>query len=312
MNRPTSSATIPAMSTTVTVIGVGIAGKPFDLAIRQIRADVANWEQRFSRFRPDSMLCRVNALSGAWTVVDEPFLDALESARDAVFATDGRFDPAMLPMLEAHGYTRTIDAVRASIAPTRPHPATPAGLNAWREVELDRAAARIRLPKGMRIDFGGIAKGMLADRLAERYAGWPGGAVSIGGDMRVWGIPPNGDAWRVGIEHPREPSRDICIVALTGQMAAAIATSSRTKRSWRTIGGEAHHLIDPAAGTPLATSLLAVTACASSAAVAEIVTKNLMVASARTTLTDALLLDAHWALMIDDDLGIARITREAA
>jgi FAD:protein FMN transferase len=130
--------------------------------------------------------------------------------------------------------------------------------------------------------------------------------------MRLWGTPPSGDGWRVGIEHPLDPSRDITTLALTDPSWNAIATSSRTKRSWQTSEGEAHHLIDPATGRSLATSLLAVTVCASSAATAEIVTKNLLIASATEPLKETLLLDAHWAITIADDLDIGRISREAA
>jgi FAD:protein FMN transferase len=312
MTRSTYSVTFPAMSTTVTVIGVNVAGKVFDQASGQIRADVAAWEKRFSRFRPDSMLSEVNARTGTWTPVDEPFLDVVTTAKEAVFATNGRFDPAILPMLEAEGYRRTIDVTRSSTALVEPRPTTPAGIDAWMAVEVDSSASKLRLPSGMRIDFGGIAKGVLADRLAERHAGWPGGAISIGGDMRMWGTPPSGNVWRVGIEHPLDPDQDIGSVALSGPDWTAIATSSRTKRSWRNSDGDAHHLIDPATGRPLATSLLAVTACASSAARAEIVTKNLLVASAEGSLTDSLLLHAHWAITIADDLRITRISPEAA
>jgi FAD:protein FMN transferase len=152
----------------------------------------------------------------------------------------------------------------------------------------------------------------LADRLAERYAGWPGGTVSIGGDIRVWGEPPDGDSWRVGIEHPFDTERDITIIEVYGHRPFAIATSSRTKRLWRTAEGEVHHLIDPATGRPASTPLVAVTACAATATAAEIVTKNVLIASAHGPITSQDLLDAEWALTVTDTLDVARITKEAA
>lgn len=312
MTGPVMTDSFPAMSTTVTVIGVGIDRVTHEAAMRAVRAGTAAWEQRFSRFRPESMLSRVNAAAGAWTKVDEPFLDVMELARTAVFATEGRFNPAILGTLRDHGYDRTIDEVRGTVAPVLTRRRPVAGMDAWQEVAIDRRGRKVRVPEGMEVDFGGIAKGALADRLAERYAGWPGGTVSIGGDIRVWGEPPDGHAWRVGIEHPLDQEREITVVEVYGHQSFSIATSSRTKRLWRTAEGEAHHLIDPATGRPTDSSLLAVSACAATAVAAEIVTKNVLVASAHGRVTIRELLDAEWVLTVSEALEIARITREAA
>lgn len=312
MSHPSHSSTFPAMSTTVAVVSVGIPERHHHRAMNGIVADVEAWERRFSRFRPESMLSRVNAATGSWVTVDAPFRDLLEVARDAVFATSGRFNPAILPALEAHGYNRTIDDVRRTRPLVARQPRPPVPLDAWTEVVVDRANGRVQIPERLRIDLGGIAKGALADRLAERFAHWPGGAISIGGDMRVWGTPPDGEAWRVGIEHPLDGERDIAVATLPDGPCLAIATSSRTKRAWATGSGQAHHLIDPATGKPATSSILAVSACAPTATMAEIVTKNLMVASASAALTAELLLDACWALTVSDTLDLARITKEAA
>lgn len=312
MNRPVHSASLEAMSTTVTVIGTGIAEEAHRSAMEQIWREVNTWEERFSRFRPDSMLSRVNAADCEWTPVDREFMELLATAREAVFATEGRFNPAVLDALRAQGYDRTIEEVRtATLATVLPTPPV-AGRDAWAEVQIDARALHVRLPAGMRIDFGGIAKGALADRLADRYIHWPGGAISIGGDMCVWGEPPDGDAWRAGIEHPLDPDRDITAVALAAGERWAIATSSRTKRSWRAGQGNAHHLIDPFTGTPTTNDVLAVSVCAPTVSIAEVVTKNLMVAATHGPLHPGLLLDAHWALVVPNTLDLVRITKEAA
>jgi FAD:protein FMN transferase len=306
------TSAFPAMSTTVTVVAVGIDRATHEAAMRDIRAVTAAWEQRFSRFRPDSMLSRVNVGGANWTAADDTFLDLIVTAREAVFATGGRFNPAILNALRDHGYDRTIYDVRAGVVSgvvaTRPI----AGMEAWREVEIDRRGGRIRLPVGLRVDFGGIAKGALADRLADRYGRWPGGAISIGGDIRLWGAPPDGDSWRVGIEHPLHPERDFTTIEVYGHRPFAVATSSRTKRLWRTAEGEAHHLIDPGTGRPASTPLLAVTACAATATAAEIVTKNVLIGSAHGPVTGRDLLDAEWALTVSETLEITRITKETA
>jgi thiamine biosynthesis lipoprotein len=312
MSAASLTSSFPAMSTTVDVVSVGIAGGRHHRAMAEILSEVDGWSQRFSRFLPASMISRVNQSAGQWIDVDEVFLDLLETARDAVFSTNGRFNPAVLPALEAYGYDRTIEEVHRGSPMVMSISASPAPLDAWTDVGIDLRRSRIRLPEGVRIDLGGIAKGALADHLADRFNQWPGGAISVGGDMRVWGMPPDGDAWRIGIEHPLDAQSDIAVVELPHESSAAVATSSRTKRAWERGNDSAHHLIDPMTGAPATTPLLAVTACAYSATVAEIVTKNVMLASAYGPPFPEMLLDAQWALTVSDTLALARIEKEAA
>ncbi len=312
MTRQTFTSTLSAMSTTITIVSIGIREHDHAQAVRDVTDEVEWWQQLFSRFRPESTLSRVNAAGGTRIQVDEAFVALLETARDAVIATGGRFNPAILPTLEAHGYDRTFDELQTADMAICTAPGMVSGEDTWMLVEIDRLTRQIRLPHNMRIDFGGIAKGALADRLADRFAHWPGGAISIGGDMCLWGDPPDGDTWRVGIEHPLDPDNDIVTMELNAGARMAIATSSRTKRTWNTASGHVHHLIDPFTGEPIDSSLLAVTVGALSATAAEVVTKNLMVAAAHGTLSRSLLLNCDWAITISDILDMTRINKEAA
>lgn len=303
-----TTASFPALGTTVTLTGIDVTGDAFRAALADARALVEAWEDCFSRFRPDSQLCRLNAAGGASVSVDAPFLDLLATARDAAIRTGGRFDPSILPALEAAGYDDDFDRVRAR-ATAVARPAIPAaGVAAWRAVRVDRERGEAVLPAGMRIDLGGIAKGAFVDRLAERLAGWPGGCVDAGGDLRVWGRSPAETGWIVGIEDPARPETDLAAVIAAPPLCAAVATSAPNRRRW-TVGGEfRHHLIDPATGRPLALPVASVTVLAPTAATAEVATKALLVAAARGETPD--LLDATLAATVDHDGRLAWITRD--
>jgi thiamine biosynthesis lipoprotein len=155
-------------------------------------------------------------------------------------------------------------------------------------VEIDRAAGTVRLPAGMRIDLGGIAKGAFVDLLVARLAEWPGGLVDAGGDLRAWGTAPDGLPWRVAIENPSQPEQDAAFVDLLDPTrSGAVATSGVLRRRLR---GNGHHLIDPRTGLPAVTTFAAVTAIAPTCAAAEIAAKSLLIGdwTAATGLTDAL------------------------
>jgi thiamine biosynthesis lipoprotein len=277
----TRRGSFPAMSTTVEITGVGISDREMARALALGRHLANAWEDRFSRFRPGSQLCRLNAAAGESVRVDGLFLDLLERVKGAVPRTAGRFDPSILPALEAAGYDRSFAeglGTPRPLAIEAPHAAGTAG---WARVRIDRQRSEARLPAGMRIDLGGVAKGAFADLLAaELFHAWPGGCVDAGGDLRAWGAPPDGERWVVGLEDPFHPDVDQFVAELSPPGRAAMATSATHRRRWRAGEEMAHHLIDPRTGLPLPDIARAVTAFAPDVATAEIATKALMVAAA--------------------------------
>jgi len=150
------------------------------------------------------------------------------------------------------------------------------------------------------LDPGGIGKGYAADLVVSelRAAGAAGVCVNLGGDLRAEGRAPGGGSWVVGIEHPLRPG-PAATVTLAG---GAVATSSRTRRTWGPDGDRRHHLIDPATGAP-ADTLAAVTVLAARGWQAEVLAKAAFLGGldrGRALLTvagaDGLLVDDHGGL----------------
>jgi FAD:protein FMN transferase len=237
--------------------------RAFERAARSVRLAFASEELRFSRFRADSELARVNARAGRRTEVTRAFAEVTGLALAAARATGGLFDPTVLPTLRAWGYDRDFDEVlagaRAALAPAEP-------CGRWDEIELD--AASILLPVGVQIDLGGIAKGWTVDRAAERAVaeGLPWAIVNAGGDLRLAGRPP-ADGIEIGVEDPESFNEELARVRLDN---GALATSCVTKRAW---GPALHHLIDPRTNAPADGDVLQATVWAPTAAEAEVLAK---------------------------------------
>ncbi len=293
----------PAMGTTVTVL-VPTAWS----AMASVTADLfADWEARLTRFRPSSELSRLNAAAGRPRRVGRLLYGAVETAVLAALATDGLFDPTLLDRLEALGYDRTFEALRrgeaidpstASMAevgrrPERQHrlqrPSRDGELEArprpvgggWRGIRLDRRSRTVELPPGVRLDLGGIAKGMAVDAAVALLAavGVPAAAVEAGGDLAVLGRSPDGGPWRVEIERPpaAPPGNGAAgsdpeplVVELED---GALATSSVGRRRWLAGGAWRHHLVDPRTGEPAATGIWSATVAAASCTEAEVAAK---------------------------------------
>ena len=217
-----------SMGTDVTVVGPKHLA--FDRAVETIAARFAAEDLRFSRFRGDSELTRVNRADGRWTEVSHGFVEVVDAALRAAVATDGIFDPTVHDALIAAGYDRDFDEIMAG-ARGALHPVTPCGR--WTEIRTRPGA--VCLPAGVHLDLGGIAKGWCADRAAEDAidSGLPWVLVNAGGDLRVLGHAP---LLEVAIEDP-ETTGELLRTTLTG---GAIATSSVCKRAW---GTDLHHVI---------------------------------------------------------------------
>ena len=95
-------------------------------------------------------------------------------------------------------------------------------------------------------------------------------------DLRVRGLPPEGDQWPIAVENPTDPTRNLFTVGLD---AGGVATSSRLWRRWDSNdGGAQHHILDPRTGRPASGRLVAVTAIAVAAWWAEVVATSSFVA----------------------------------
>ena len=175
-------------------------------ALDAAQREVAACERALSRFDADSDLSRLNSAAGAWVAVDTRLIDAL--CRRAS---------------RAQGHARAVRPDDPSGA--RPPPATTAPSScstdraghAARRLACGRAhrrrpgRGRARVERGAAVDLGGIGKGFAATRALDAMrTAWPaltGALVDLGGDIAVWGTPPEGGLWRVDIADPRSPGR---------------------------------------------------------------------------------------------------------
>jgi thiamine biosynthesis lipoprotein len=218
-----------------------------DEARAVLRDDLAAVDLACSRFRPDSELAAAEAAAGRWVPVSPLLSDLLDVALRAARRTDGDVDPTVGAALAGLGYDR--DLADISPAGTVVWAAVPG----WRQIELDRDAARVRIAPGVRVDLGATAKARTADlAAAEIFRRTDSGClVSLGGDIAVAGPAPDG-GWRVRVEDvtgdPEEPADGPGTVVTLAD--GGLATSSTRARRWRRGGLDLHHLIDPRSGLP--------------------------------------------------------------
>ncbi len=249
------------------------------IGFKEVKDFIEGCEKRFTRFSDHSELSHLNQSAGTWFHASEDLFNLVSEARNYFDPTNGLFDPSVLEALEMAGYDRSMDEIKGREIGSSSVKVMPPKQD-LREIRFDRSNQAIRLPPGMQIDLGGIAKGWIAERAAGLLAFYSDAcAVSAGGDLYVIGLPEGKPAWQVGIEDPLDPNRTVALLKVTSR--CAVATSAITKRRWTQNGHEQHHLIDPRTGEPAVTDWLSVTVIASHATTAEVYAKTLLISGSQ-------------------------------
>ena len=248
-----------------------VVGGPAGL-IRRGPVFLADLEARWSRFRDDSDVSRMNKGAGEPVSVSALTIALVERAVEGAEATDGLFDPTVLGAVIRAGYDRSFELLSDGPVTSRSNL-----VRGYDAIEVDIASGTVTMPSGVGFDPGGIGKGFAADLLVAAFiaAGARGACVSIGGDVRVEGEGLNGPGWTVAVEHPLAPDSPAALIGLAG---GAVATSTRAKRAWGPKSDRRHHLIDPSTGRPAYNGLLSATAVTAEAWQAEVLAKAAFVA----------------------------------
>ena len=203
-------------------------------------------DARFSRFRPDSEISRVNASDASMLRVSPAFARAVEAACAAAQVTGGLVSPTIGQAILAAGYDRDFAEIEADGSPI----VTTAAPD-WRAVRLHKGF--LVRPAGTVLDLNGVVKSMAADDAASLLDG--PGFVSAGGDIAT-----------------RDTS--VCVSLPGGGTVeleqGGIATSGIDTRRWSRGGRLAHHLIDPRTGLPAQARWTSVTAVGASCLAADI------------------------------------------
>lgn len=228
------------------------------------------WEAALSRFRPESELSRLNRAAGAPVPVSDVLWTVLDAALKAARQSAGLVTPTLLDALTAAGYDRSFDALERR----QPALATPVVMPDWRTIRRDERARTVCLPAGLKLDFGGIAKGWAAAEAARRLSAFGPALVDAGGDVAVSGPMADGQAWPVAVADPITAGQQADLVLIA---SGGVATSGRDHRRWQQGGVWQHHILDPRTGRPAVTDALSVTVIAPNILDAEVAAKMVLI-----------------------------------
>lgn len=222
--------------------------------------DVQRIEQRYSRYRDDSVLSDINRVAekGGEIPIDEETYALLNYADTCYKQSAGLFDITS-------GVLRKVWDFKSKKIPAPKDIKKVLKRVGWQKIQLTASSIKF-LESGMELDFGGIGKEYAVDRASAicQEQGIRSGLVNLGGDIKVIGPHPDGSPWMVGISHPRKPSELLTRIPV---YSGAVASSGDYERCLVINGRRYGHVINPKTGWPVQ-GLVAVTVVAEQCVIA--------------------------------------------
>ncbi|NOX91040.1 MAG: FAD:protein FMN transferase [Gammaproteobacteria bacterium] len=230
---------------------------------RLAAAEVCRIEQKYSRYRDNNILHRIN--QGAITRVDEETARLLDYAQQLYQLSEGQFDVTSGVLRRAWHFDGSDNIPSAArIKALLP-------LVGWEKVQWYNP--QIQLEKGMEIDFGGIGKEYAADRAALMISTFVAGQsdthacstpvlINLGGDLAVTGPRKNGNGWQVGVNSGASTMSPQAADFSLKQ--GGVATSGDANRYLEKEGMRYSHVLDPRTGWPVKNAPASVTVVAAS------------------------------------------------
>ena len=263
-----------------TRVEVLIAGLP-EAEARPAAAAVLREFDRLHRtyhaWKPSALSALNDAIAAGRRQPVTPEMAALiGDAQRLALAGDGLFDPGIGRLIALWGFQSD------DMPSTMPDAGA---LAAWRaarpgiaDLRLDDLVVSSRQP-AVALDFGGYLKGVALDRAASilKELGVHDALINIGGNVMALGSK-NGQRWRVGIQHPRQPGPLATVELDDGE---AIGTSGDYQRFFEVDGRRYCHLLDPrSAQPPMHTQALTVliTPRVAAGALSDVASKPLFIA----------------------------------
>ena len=244
-----ASKDIFAMDTYMTVTAYGAKAQE---AVDEAEAEIQRLDELLSTGNEESEIAQLNQNKSATLSEDAGYL--VERALELNKETDGAFDIAIYPVMEAWGFPTQNYQV-----PTADTLESLLKLADASQIIYDENSRKISFGReGMKIDLGGIAKGYTSSRIMDIYKenNISSGLVNLGGNVQALGTKPDGSKWRVAVQSPDDTEDYLGILSVEDK---AVITSGGYERYFEQDGKTYHHIINPKTGYPAENGLTSVT-----------------------------------------------------
>ncbi|MEG1641571.1 MAG: FAD:protein FMN transferase [Synergistaceae bacterium] len=251
------------LGTIIKITAYGRDKAKLEKAIADAEEEISRYEDLLSVNIKTSEVSKINRYYAIKTKVSQETLDILNYSLEMARKTDGHFDPTIAPIVTLWGIGTDHPKV-----PTKKEIANLLPYVNHKTIEIT-SDGYVKKVLGQEIDLGAVAKGWIADKIAEelREDDINSAIIDLGGNLFVVGRRPNMMLWRLGLQHPAEArGKHFGIVKVSDQ---SVVTSGSYERFFEKDGVRYHHIFDTKTGYPANSDLSSVTIISKSSAEAD-------------------------------------------
>ncbi len=213
-----------------------------DLAITELK----RIEHVISDWIPTTPVSEVNRNAGIQpVVVPQELIDLIERSIKISKLTDGAFDVTYASMDKIWKFDGSMKSM-----PSDEEIKKSVEKVGYQNIVIDKNNHTVFLKlKGMKLGFGGIGQGYIADKVKELLVskGVVSGIINVSGDISTWGRQPNGEQWRIAIKNPLNKTKVFATFPLED---IAVETSGSYEKFVIFNGKKYSHIIDTRTGYP--------------------------------------------------------------
>lgn len=238
-----------------------------------VEAILAEVDRQMSTYREDSLIERFNrAPAGSCMVMPAEVLELVRLGKGLSLQSDGAFDLTVEPLLNLWGFGPKSRGEQVPSAQAIAEARQRVG-HQHLHIKGEQLCKDVKL----QVDFNSVAAGHAVDRIAAwlEQQGVSSYLVEATGELKMHGRKPDGSAWRIAIEEPRDDQRVAQrVLELDGY---GVSTSGDYRNYFEENGRRYSHTLDPRSGAPITHKLAAVTVLHPKAQLADGLSTLLMV-----------------------------------
>lgn len=215
--------------------------------IEEAVSEIKRIEKMISSWDGESETSLINKNAGVRPVkVSVELFKLIERANQISEITNGAFDITFAGMDTIWKFDGSM-----KFKPTKDEVLHSANKVGYKKIILNEVDHSVFLQfKGMKIGFGGIAKGYAADMAKEMLVGKQvrAGVINASGDLTTWGTKATGEKWLIGIANPLSKDKMFSWLPV---LESSVATSESYDKFVTFDGRKYSHILDPRTGNPI-------------------------------------------------------------
>jgi len=207
--------------------------------VKRVEALISSWDS-------SSQTSLINKNSGVKAIkIDSELFNLIKRSKHISKLTDGFFDISFASIDKIWYFHKPIVTIPDSISIKKS-----IGYINYKNIILDEKTQTVFLKnEGMKIGFGAIGKGYVAEKVKEKLnsIGVTAGLINASGDISCWGDHPITKTWKVAIINPDKTKNDLASFDLYN---SSVVTSGNYE-NYITINNKRYsHIINPKTGWP--------------------------------------------------------------